>query len=303
MTLTDRDRKILIAVVPLVVVLGYWFLLLAPKREEASTAATQLAKQEKRLAVAKSADSGLASAKTDFAADYSELVRLGKAVPSTVDMPSLIVQLETAARGTGIRFSRIATGERAPAPAAPAAGDAKAADAGGTPAQSGPGKGAESANNASQASDDKNAATDAATTNTQTSTTSGKGVPVGGGSAGSAPAPVAAGTAPAGLDTVPLELEFQGGFFDLADFFHRLKRFVRAKDGQIDVRGRLVSVDGLKFSSTPEIFPRLKAEITATAYLAPKTQGETAGATPDGPAPAGPQTASANPTTPAATTP
>ncbi len=293
MTLTDRDRKILIAVVPLVIVLGYWFLLLAPKREEASTAATQLAKQEKRLATARSADSGLASAKTDFAADYSELVRLGKAVPSSVDMPSLIVQLESAARGTGIRFSRIATGERPPAPAVPATGDAKAADAkaadaGGTPAQSGSGKATENANNAS---------------NTQTSTTSGKGVPVGGGSAGAPPAAGAATTAPPGLASVPLELEFQGGFFDLADFFHRLKRFVRLNDGQIDVRGRLVSVDGLKFSSTPEIFPRLKAEITATAYLAPKSEGATAGATPEGPAPGVPQAASTTPATPAAPAP
>ena len=288
MTLTDRDRKILIVIVPLVVVLGYWFLLLAPKREEASTAAAQLAKQEKRLTTARAADSGLASAKTDFAADYSELVRLGKAVPSTVDMPSLIVQLESAAHGTGIRFSRIATGERAPAPAAAAPGDAKAADAGGTAAQSGPGKATETANDASD---------------TQTSTTSGKGVPVGGGSAGSAPAAGAATTAPPGLETVPLELEFQGGFFDLADFFHRLKRFVRSDDGQIDVRGRLVSVDGLKFSSTPEIFPRLKAEITATAYLAPKSEGATAGATPEGPAPGVPQAASTTPTTPTASTP
>ena len=36
--ISDRDRKIMLALVPLVVILAYWFLLLSPKREEASTA-------------------------------------------------------------------------------------------------------------------------------------------------------------------------------------------------------------------------------------------------------------------------
>ena len=44
-----------------------------------------------------------------------------------------------------------------------------------------------------------------------------------------------------------------------------------------------MSVDSLKFTSDPELFPSLKAEIKATVYLAPKAQGATAGATPQGP--------------------
>ena len=42
-------------------------------------------------------------AQTDFAADYAEIVRLGKAIPAGVDMPSLLVQLDRAAEGTDIR--------------------------------------------------------------------------------------------------------------------------------------------------------------------------------------------------------
>ena len=62
---------------------------------------------------------------------------------------------------------------------------------------------------------------------TQTSSASKQGgLPVGGGSAGASTGDTGSGVA--GLDSVPLELEFRGGFFDLADFFHRLKRFVRA---------------------------------------------------------------------------
>ena len=32
-SMSDRDRKILLAIVPVVVIVAYWFLLLAPKRE------------------------------------------------------------------------------------------------------------------------------------------------------------------------------------------------------------------------------------------------------------------------------
>jgi len=101
---------------------------------------------------------------------------------------------------------------------------------------------------------------------------------------GSAASPAGAPVPPAGLETVPLEFDFRGSFFDLADFFHRLKRFVKVANDKVLVRGRLLTIDGLKFSSG-EVFPRLKAEITATVYLAPKAQGVAAGATPQGPAP------------------
>ena len=42
MSLTDRDRKIIFILVPLALVLGYWFLLLSPKRAEESKVHTAL---------------------------------------------------------------------------------------------------------------------------------------------------------------------------------------------------------------------------------------------------------------------
>ena len=62
------------------------------------------------------------------------------------------------------------------------------------------------------------------------------------------------------------------------------------------MRGRLLTVESLNFLSDPEIVPRLRAEVGATIYLAPQAQGTTAGATPQGPAPA---TAPAGGTAPA----
>jgi Tfp pilus assembly protein PilO len=296
MSLSDRDRKIVLIIVPMLVVAVYWFLLLAPKRQEASTAAGEATEQTERLEGARALAKTAQGAETDFAADYAEIVRLGKAIPSNVDMPSLMVQLDHAAAGTGIRFTRIATGERdpaaaaaAPAPApAPAPSGGAPTEAGGQPAQSAPGTAVENANETAQgASQQADAATQSGVdpADTQTSESSGSGLPVGGGAA-TGGATDTTGTGPAGLESVPLELEFVGNFFSLADFFHDIKRFVRVANQNVVVSGRLITVDGVRFSSATDLFPRITAEVTATVYLSPKAQGTTAGATPGGPAPA-----------------
>jgi Tfp pilus assembly protein PilO len=311
MSLSDRDRKIVLIIVPALLVAVYWFILLAPKRQEASKAAAEATEQTERLEGARARARAADGAQTDFAADYAEIVRLGKAIPSNVDMPSLLVQLDSAAAGTGIRFTRIATGERepgaaaaAPAPAPAPSGGTPAAAAGGQPAQSAPGTAVENANETAQAaSQQSDAATQSGVdpSDTQTSESSGSGLPVGGG----APAGDATGTtggSPAGLETVPLELEFVGNFFNLADFFHDIKRFVRVANENVVVSGRLITVDGVRFSSATDLFPRITAEVTATVYLSPKAQGTTAGATPAGPA-APPQSTPASQAAPAPATP
>jgi hypothetical protein len=284
-TLTDRDRKIMIAVIPLVVLVAYWFLLLGPKRQEAGTASDELTLQQERLDTARSKVQEAAGAKHKFEATYASVVRLGKAIPTQVDMPSLLVQLDRAAEGTGIRFTKIKTGERTTAVATTTTSTAPAGSesgtngspvaAGGQQAQSAPGGAVESANNAQQTSNQASSAAEnsgVSPTDTQTSTTAGatdaNGQPV---------------TGPAGLETVPLELEFDGDFFNLATFFHRVKRFVSLANHNVSVSGRLITVEGVKWSSDQDLFPKLKAEIKATIYLSPLAQGTTAGATPAGP--------------------
>jgi Tfp pilus assembly protein PilO len=294
-SMSDRDRKILLAVIPVVLIVAYWFLLLAPKKDEVSTASADRTKQEQRRDAAKAEVAAAASAKTDFRNDYTQIVRLGKAIPAQVDMPSLLVQLEGAAEGTGIRFTKITQGERtalaAPAATAgtpPPAGSGESttpAAAGGAPAQSGPGQAAESANNAAAQSG----------VDATTSTTAREGgLPVGGGAV-TPGADGAAAAGPVGLETVPLEMEFVGDFFRLADFFHDIKRFVHVVNRDVVVNGRLVTIDSVDYASDPLLFPRLRASIKATVYLSPKAEGATAGASPEGPAATTPAT------TPAAT--
>jgi hypothetical protein len=299
-TLSGRDKKILTFLLPLLMIAAYWFLLLSPKREEVTTAETALTEQQDRLAAARSAANAAENAERGFETSYATVVRLGKAIPSTVDMPSLLVQLEAAAEGTGIRFNSISAGERtALTTTTPAeSGDtasAPASEAGGAPAQTAPGAAVESANNAEQTSNDRNSAADQSGVDTTTSTSARDGgLPVGGGAAGGTAEAAAAGP-PAGLETVPLTLQFQGNFFKLADFFHDLKRFVQVTNDEVLVSGRLLTVNGVNWVSDPEVFPAVRAEVTATIYLSPLAQGVTAGATPSGPAP--------TPTTPAGSAP
>ena len=280
MTLTDRDRKLVLIVLPVALLAAYWFLLLAPKREEASKLGTDLAAAEvlRDEAVAKSQN--VTGAKTDFAADFAEVLRVGKAIPTGVDMPALLLQLDRAAGGTDIAFKSIKAGQRTAAqplpPATPVAQAAQAAqteegapaDAGGEAAASAPGEAAETAAEGAETADSASAASGADPASTGTAAPAADGTTT--------------ATAAPGLDTVPLDFTFEGDFFELANFFHRLKRFVHVRDDRIVVGGRLMTIDTFTLSMG-ESFPTLTAEMTATVYLAPLSEGATAGATPAGP--------------------
>ena len=296
MSITDRDKKILAVLTVIAALAGYWFLLLSPKRAEVTKVEGQVASQQQQLDAALAQVQAAETAQASFETDYAEMVRLGKAIPSTVDMPSLLVQLDEAADGARIDVEKITVGARvpptasAPAITPPAQGEGEAAAApGGEQAGTAPGQAAETAG---ETADDLNA---------QTSENAREGsVPVGGGE-GSAPAAAGGQSGVSGLDSVPIEFEISGSFFDLADFFHRLKRFVRLGDDGIVVRGRLMTVDSFSFGAGEGQEGGLKAAVKATVYLAPEAQGATAGATPTGPAPQGDSATASAATPPTAT--
>jgi hypothetical protein len=260
-------------ILPAVVVIAYWFLLLSPQRKEASKLGDEVVQAETARDEAVAESQSVTSAKGDFAADYAEVLRVGKAIPTAVDMPALLVQLDRAADGTGIAFKSVKAGQRTEAqpPPPPPAEDSKPVDAGGEKAESAPGTATEKANEGVETADAGSAASgaDAASTGTAAPGASG-----------------ATGSGTPGLDTVPLDFTFEGDFVELAAFFHKLKRFVHVRDDRIVVGGRLMTIDSFTLSMEDD-FPNLTALMTATVYLAPISEGTTAGATPDGPAPVG----------------
>jgi Tfp pilus assembly protein PilO len=114
-----------------------------------------------------------------------------------------------------------------------------------------------------------------------------------GGAAPASPTEVAASTlplgaaiGPAGLAVMPYELTFSGDFFHIADFIQGLDSLVETENEKVDVYGRLITIDGFSLAASQAGFPELEASFTVTTYLTPPSQGVTAGATPEAPAPA-----------------
>ena len=107
---------------------AFYFLVLAPKREEVAKLDTEIAAQEAEVEQARLTLAGYEQAKKTYKRNYATLARLGKAVPADDDVRSLMVQLEATADRSGVDFEKIELGTGlggAPAPttaAPPAAG-------------------------------------------------------------------------------------------------------------------------------------------------------------------------------------
>jgi hypothetical protein len=129
----------------------------------------------------------------------------------------------------------------------------------------------------------------------------GAAAPTAAGAAAAAQLPPGATVGPAGFPVMPFTFAFDGSFFNLGDFFKRLDSFVTARNKQLSVTGRLLTLDSLQLAPDAAGFPKIKATVGATSYLVSPLEGLTAGATAQGPAAGG--TAAATPSTPAPSAP
>ncbi len=102
--MSPRDRTLLGAIAALGVLAAFWFLALAPKREQARAAGDQVAAAQARLTEAQGKLADVEAAQAGYGADQAKLAELGKAVPRDDDTASLFFQLSRAARRAGIDF-------------------------------------------------------------------------------------------------------------------------------------------------------------------------------------------------------
>ena len=103
-----RTNRILIAIVAIAAATSaYYFLALSPKREQVTKLDGDIATKQAQLEQAKQTLVGYEKARASYKANYTTLVRLGKAVPSDDDVRSLMVQLQSAAAGSGVDFEKI----------------------------------------------------------------------------------------------------------------------------------------------------------------------------------------------------
>ena len=117
-----------------------------------------------------------------------------------------------------------------------------------------------------------------------------------------------ASASPTGFTQMPFTFVFNGSYQDLYNLFTQLNRFtMRTAAGMLQVKGRLLTVQGIKLAPTTGnegASEKLTGTISATAYVLPAAQGLTGGATPALPTtgakqPAAAAGASSSPTAPA----
>ena len=101
-----------------------------------------------------------------------------------------------------------------------------------------------------------------------------------------------------GYQVVPIDVVFEGNFFQLNDFLFRLRNLVDVRRGALAASGRLFTVDDIHFDEAEQKFPQIQASLTIDAYI--YGIGATVSAPPQA-APA--RSASGTTTTPGATTP
>jgi Tfp pilus assembly protein PilO len=108
--MSTNDRTFLL-VIPLVAALvAFWFLLIAPKRDDAKQLETQITTLQASVATQEVAAQAGADARKHFPRDYHRLVVLGKAVPVDDETASFLVQVEKIAEDTGVEFRTIDAG-------------------------------------------------------------------------------------------------------------------------------------------------------------------------------------------------
>jgi Tfp pilus assembly protein PilO len=107
--MTGRDRMVIIAVALVVALGAAWMLVVSPERGHASALNAQVASAKAQLASAEGQVASARTAQSQYAAAYTAVVSLGKAVPPSQEVPSLIYQLTRASDQKNVDFSSIAT--------------------------------------------------------------------------------------------------------------------------------------------------------------------------------------------------
>lgn len=70
-----------------------------------------------------------------------------------------------------------------------------------------------------------------------------------------------------GYQMMPIDLIFEGSFYDLTDFLFRTRTLVGVRDGELDSRGRLFNVEKIDFAEGEEQFPSIRASLRIEAYV------------------------------------
>jgi hypothetical protein len=250
------DRMILVALPLLALVIGFYVLVIGPKRSDSAGLQDQVDTLQASISLAESEIAAGEAARGDFPKAYGRLVTLGRAAPADGGQATFVFDMSGLGKRNDVEFRNFeltgsGEGEEAPPPP-PDETPAEAAEARAVPA------GEEPVTNA---------------------------VPT---EATAAALPLGSTVGDDGLLVQPYTFRYLGNFFHMASFFTDMDDTVKVTSKGPNVSGRLVTVDGFSITGDPFTgFPTVQADFAVTTYIVPDELGVAAGATPGGPAPVG----------------
>jgi Tfp pilus assembly protein PilO len=105
-----KEVYIITAVVAVVLIVAWYFLLFSPTRTKISDLDDQILAQQSALVTAKEEVVRLESYKKTAPQSRAEIVRLGKMLPMSEGIPSLIIELTRTADASGVDLNSITRG-------------------------------------------------------------------------------------------------------------------------------------------------------------------------------------------------
>ncbi|HEY7122001.1 MAG TPA: hypothetical protein VH329_05525 [Solirubrobacterales bacterium] len=268
------DKAVVFGVLVAGLAVAFYLMVIGPKRDKVGELNDQVTQLQEQITQDQQVVSFGQQARADFPKYYGRLVVLGKAVPQQADTASMLVQLSSVSSKAKVDFRSIALNSQGaaagegtsttPPPTPPTTST--------TPSTSG---GAVSAANNTAATVSNAPGSDATLVPATESSAAAQ--------------PIGASVGSAGLPTLPYTVDLHGNFFDVANFIGGIDDLVTPKQGgdEVSPDGRLVTIDGFALQGgLPGANPKLNATFALTTYVAPATQGLTAGASPSAPAPA-----------------
>jgi hypothetical protein len=108
--MTGRDRTVVIVLAVLALLAGGWILIVSPKRKEAKTVEAQVSTAQSEVSTAEGQLTDARAAQSQYSTSYAAVVNLGKAVPPSEEVASLLYQLEEASNLRNVSFNSIVSG-------------------------------------------------------------------------------------------------------------------------------------------------------------------------------------------------
>ena len=105
-----KEVYIITAVVAVVLIVAWYFLLFSPTRTKLSDLDSQIEAEQVALTTAKQEVARLESYKKTAPQSRAEIVRLGKMLPQSEGIPSLIIELTQTAGASGVDLNSITRG-------------------------------------------------------------------------------------------------------------------------------------------------------------------------------------------------